>query len=567
MAILLAIVLYGKYIATPFGDYDTWFERIAYGGYDFKELPGPLQNLKIPTSLSEYSEYRERVVGRLFGSVLPSYVMVRMFGDRVLGWRIALYLVMFATFWLLYSILNKLQVSYWHRLFSLLFFVILLNRYFIKPISIIIGLSHLLFLIAILLELNNSGLKDFRLRYSVLGSMFVFLSLFIRELSATSVPALLAVMLFWHDEKGDLAIRFRWDWRRLAPYAFFAALYGGLYLRMSLRKFDYAYSNMISWQIDLSYLKRMFLLLIKWIGLDTSLYLGLFITFLVGVLFLMTLAKAGYLPAKMDAFMLFFGLLLLAPTLFLIPFLKHGTGSFTLQYLACMIVISFLIGYMEKTNLGRLFKKASHFILCVVFASLWVVYALEARQKAENYCVDALITADAVRVTARELPQNGLVELAGFHVTSAYSLVSDMFISGRKDNIRYRLQAAANEENDEKYMNYLRSGFPGEEQPGSKKDMLVKKTLLTVDPNSGPNADHDRIMILRQPIKKYSLGYLLLDGKNRRIRDRKRHAYNAIETFLSKFIFAVRPQTLESQLLSGIEYRIECPGSDGTSQP
>jgi hypothetical protein len=564
IAILLAIILYGKYIATPFGDYDTWFERIAYGGHELKELPGPLQNLKVPTSLSEYSEYRERVVGRLFGSVLPTYAMVKIFGDRVLGWRIVLYLVMFATFWLLYSILIKLQVSYWHRLFCLLFFVILLNRYFFKPISIIIGLSHLFFLMALRLELSNSGLKDFRLRYSILGAFFVFLALFIRELSATSVPALLAVLLFWHHETDTISIKFKWDWRRLAPYAFFAALYAGLYLRMSLRKFDYAYSNMISWQIDLAYLKRAFLLLIKWIGLDASLYLGFFIALLVGSMFLLTLLKARYLPQRISTFTLFFGLLLLAPTVVLVPFMKHGTGSFTLQYLACMIIISFFIAYMEKADLGRSFKKACHFILCFVFASLWIVYALEARQKAENYCVDAEVTAEAVKVIAGQVPENGVVDLAGFPLTSAYSFVSDMFLSGRKDNIRYRLHAAANEENDEKYMNYLRSGFSGAEPSGGRNDLLVKKVLLTDDPAMGPHAEHDRIQILRQPIKKYSLGYRLVDSKNN---DGKRHSYNAIETFLSKFIFAVRPQTLESQLVSGIEYRIERPRNNEVLLP
>ena len=107
MAILLSLLLYGEYIAAPFGDYDTWFERIAYGHHEFRDLPQPLQKLNMPTDLPGYIRYRERVVGRLFGSVLPTYALASLFGDHVLGWRIVLYLLIFASFWLLNAIMKK----------------------------------------------------------------------------------------------------------------------------------------------------------------------------------------------------------------------------------------------------------------------------------------------------------------------------------------------------------------------------------------------------------------------------------------------------------------------------
>ncbi len=548
MIVLLSIVLYGKYIATPFGDYDTWFERIAYGGYDFKQLPEPLQKLDIPVTLSQYAEYREKVVGRLFGSVLPTYAMVELFGDRVLDWRIVLYLVMFATFWLLYSILKKMQMAYWHRVFCLLFFVILLNRYFFKPISIIIGLSHLFFLIAMLLELNNSGLKDFRWRYSILGSLFVFLSLFIRELSATSVPALLAVLLFWHHEKESVSLRCKWNWRRLAPYAFFAAIYAGLYLRMSARKIDFAYSNMISWQIDPAYLKRVFLLLLKWLGLESSLYLGFLILFVSGLIFLLVLVKSGYLPGRVALFKIFFGILLLLPTLLLIPFLKHGTGSFTLQYLSCMIVCSFLIGYMDESKLSRAYKKASHILLTIVFASLWLVYALEARQRAENFCVEAGVTQETVNWVANNLPKNGIMELKGFNLTSAYSFVADVFIAGRHDPVRYIMSMPDKDENEERYIEYLKEPFSGSDQAKPAADMTIEKRLLMDNAGEDKKMSEPYIQVFLRPLKKYSIGYFLKDRSE--------------ANFAAKFFFGVRLATLEKQLSAGVGLRIRRGGSD-----
>lgn len=559
MIVLISIVLYGKYIAAPFGDFDTWFERIAYGGYDFRQLPEPLQKLDIPVTLKQYAEYREKVVGRLFGSVLPTYAMAELFGERVLGWRIVLYLVMFATFWLLYSILKKLQMTYWHRVFCLLFFVILLNRYFFKPISIIIGLSHLFFLIAMLLELNNSGLKDFRWRYSILGSLFVFLSLFIRELSATSVPALLAVLLFWQHEKEGIAIRFKWNWRRLAPYAIFAAIYAGLYLRMSARKIDFAYSNMISWQIDPAYLKRVFLLLLKWFGLESSLYLGFFILLVSGLIFLLTLVKSGYLPGRVALFKIFFGIMLLTPTLLLIPFLKHGTGSFTLQYLSGMIICSFLIGYMDESKISRKYKKISHVLLSIVFASLWLIYALEARQKAENFCVEAGVTQDTVNWVANNLPKNRIMELKGFNLTSAYSFVADVFIAGRHDPVRYIMSMTDNDEYKERYIEYLKEPFIGNDQTKLMADMMIEKTLLMDSAGEDKKITEPGMKVFLRPINKYSIGYFLKDRSGGRTGGMNR--FGAGANFVAKFIFGVRLATLEKQLPTGVGLRIQRGGS------
>jgi len=556
LAILLSLVIYGEYIAAPFGDYDTWFERIAYGNYELKELPYPLQKLGIPTSLHEYIEYRERVVGRLFGSVLPTYALMSLFGHWAPGWRIVLYLLMFASYWLLYSIMKNIAMPYWHRFIALLFFVILLNRYFFKPISIIIGLSHFFFLLSIWLELNNGGRRGFRLHRSLWGALFVFLSLFIRELSAVSIAAFLAVLLFWHNENGRVDIDFQWNWKRLLPYSLAAIVYSALYLKMSLYKVEYAYSNLISWRIDLAYVKRIFLLLLKWLGMDTSSYLGLFLMLISGAIFILALAKAGYLPRKTETFQLVFGILLLVPALLLIPLLRHGTGSFTLQYLACMILLSSLIGYMEKSELGHLLKKAIQVVFCIVFGALWIVYALEARQKAENFCEDAHVTAEAVEITASELPQNGAVELEGFPVTSAYSFMSDIFISGRRDINNFNMKINPDIDNSLMYMEYLRAGFADPDHICSEPAALIKKWRLTVSANKveQTNANFDRI--IKRSVRKYSVGYMMAE-KNERNYKHKQGKHGFGDEYCSKMLFGVRADTLKKQLLKEIGFRID----------
>lgn len=555
IAVLLSLVIYGEYIATPFGDYDTWFERIAYGNYEFKELPKPLQKLNIPTDLHEYIKYRERVVGRLFGSVLPTFVLMSLFGHWALGWRIVLFLLMFASYWLLYSIMKKISMPYWHRIIAMLFFVILLNRYFFKPISIIIGLSHFFFLLSLWLELNNGGRKGYCLKRSLWGALFVFLSLFLRELSAVSITAVLVVLLFWHDENGRVDIHFQWNWKRLLPYSLAAAVYSALYLKMSLYKVEYAYSNLISWRIDLAYVKEIFLLLLKWLGLDTSSYLGLFLTLIVGFMFILALAKAGYLPEKTETFRLVFGILLLVPALLLIPFLRHGTGSFTIQYLACMIILSFLIGYMENAGLDYLLKKVSRVVLGVVLGALWIVFALEARQKAENFCMDAHVTAKAIEISAMELPQNGTVELAGFSVTSAYSFIADLFISGRRDIVEYKMKTNPYIDRSEKYLEYLIAGFADQDHKCSEPALLIKKWCLPVGAQEvwQTNTTFDRIT--KWTVRKYSVGYMMSEIIDRNY-NKKHKKYGFWNNLCSKMLFSVRPDTLKNQLLNEIGFGI-----------
>jgi len=553
--IIISIILYGKYISTPFGNYDTWFERIVYGGYNFKELPQPLQKLEIPTGFKEYREYREKIVGRLFGSVLPTYLMMKIFGDWVLGWRIVLYFVIFISFWLIYLILKKLQLSYWYRFYCLLFFVVLLSRYFYKPISIIIGISHLFFLIAIILEFNNSGLKKFRITNSILGSLFIFLSMFIRELSATSVPAFMAILLFWHNEKGNVVIKFKWFWRRLLPYIFFATLYIGLYLRMYVNKVDFAYSNMISFHIDFSYFERVFFLLFKWVGLNSSLYLGVFILIISGLIFLLTLLKSRYLPDKIGLFKLGFGISLLVPTLFLIPFLTHGTGSFTLQYLGVMIICLFLISYIDHSKINSFYKKSIHISLIIIFSSLFVIYALEARQKAENFCADSCVTQNAVEWIVNRVPKNSVVSLDGFSLTAAFSFVSDVYIAGMDNSIRYRMKSSVSDQNEGKYIKYLREAFVDNKKTKKATFITIKKEkILEEFKNRKKNIEIKEKEFIRF-LKKYSLGYLLIKGSGTANDYFGRSGF--INNFLAKFFYGVRVSTLKKQLLKGIEYKIE----------
>jgi hypothetical protein len=406
-----------------------------------------LKNIGAPATLGEYFHFFVSKYGRFAANPFVGYFMTSVFGDNVMLWRVFSAALLLSTATVMYHIMRSLRFAIWLSLVSVASVVLSIPQYLTVNIFVNYILSELFFVLAVLAELKN---HKFKMSRTIIASVFVFLSLFSRELVASSFLVLFFVVLFWNSsDNGKPCIRFGASGMRILPHVGAIALYVTLFFaaRLSVGLEEYAYSGMVSLEPSTIF-ARSFMFLVQFFSLNLTLKYGagLFLFFsAIAVLPVLRslifkgksiIASMATFEWKLFFFRVYFALLLLIPTALTYSVLAHRTSSILPQFFAVFVFYA-TAAEISIISLKGWLRRGVVVGLSVVLFGILLVQLLLSFQVWENAKCDNNAHFEAVGYVSDNLREDGIVALSGFEVEPSYAFVADVFMDGRTDNIRY----------------------------------------------------------------------------------------------------------------------------------
>lgn len=509
LPVLITIAVYSPYINMPFDYYDNWLQNIAFGGFNYDSLPQNLKNNDIPTSLKTYFDFSATRFGRIAGYAFTQNFLVFLFDRHVILWRCFSILTIIFTLFIVKNIVLLLKVNINHCLFFLCINPFFLSYNFIFIISPIISMTNLFLLIAINLELKNSNKQSyFKIRYSLIGALFVLLTLFYHEISFTYGIVIFLIIFFWNNNS-DINIK-EFNIIRLIPYAISLIIFliAFVYVFYFLKdKSAYAGFTDNSFINIAKHFVQKFLL---FFGFSISSYLGL-VLFIIssGVTFYIIVFKKRY-PQTIHYFKLAFSLTIILSTSFITSIISQGTNeSWLIQMLAVFVFYSTLVEFVTDNAT----KSVVRFSYSTVILFVFIISVLQINKTYKELRLWKSNNISFNRLTDflhDNLPKEGKVLFQDIPVSLCYSTVGDVFLKGRHDNIQYMWNGKHNGNNQ--YVNTLIRLF-NQNIEFETPDFTIMFNNSEF-PNPSNSNRKDLIIIISEPIKQTLIDKLFVDLNN-----------------------------------------------------